>query len=356
MSPLYAQCVRCVLVPLTKAKLKLKDPLERIKKSFQISDEFHAKHVEEIQPSYSKKNLLAFLQWQLEHLSEHPLYTKESFETGGKDAYDNWLQSEKTRLSKLIEKQKDEKKKDEKEEKDDVEFEVEELEGIESEGCPFYHQLFVSLISFDRNSIMVDEAADQRINAFVLEVTSQVVASKAEAPLNIDALFPNHLALELLISISPFTTWLLDEYAERFGIGQVYRQITHLAYLAPNLRHNMRQMILTHVVISRTFDLMKKPHANYNLAELQFFKDTVKRLWKDVRLNFLSNIIRYFSSSNLPSMTMMIKLLVLLSEVVAWLKKKSNKPFQFQYKTGMRELILVPHFRFPSLFSSHTSS
>jgi len=74
------------------------------------------------------------------------------------------------------------------------------------------------------------------------------------------------------------------------------------------------------------------------------------------RLNFLSNIIRYFSSSNLPSMTMMIKLLVLLSEVVAWLKKKSNKPFQFQYKTGMRELILVPHFRFPSLFSSHTSS
>lgn len=343
MSPLYSQCLRCVLVPLTKMKLKLKDPLERIKSAFQISDEFHQKHLSALKGSYSKRSLAAFLMWQLEHLADHPLYTKESFEQGPKNAYDVWFKTESDRLTNWINKltQGIEKKSAEDEEYDDNSPVEDALVGVECQGCPYYHQIFVSLLSFDRNSILVDATSDQRINALVYEVTRAVMSSKTEAPINFDAMFPNSVAMGLLISLSPFSSWLLDEYAERYGIGKFYRQVTHLALIAPHLRHTMRQMILTHVVISRTFDFMKAPNASFNSAEFIFFKETVKRLWKDVRLNFLSNILRYFSSSNLPNLVMMIKLLVLLAEVVTWLKLKGGKTFQFQYKLAMRELILV---------------
>lgn len=333
MSPLYTQCLKCVSVQLSKAKVKLRDPMERIKAAFMVSDEFHSKHLNGIQ-GYSKQDVLALLIYQRSHLDEHPLYTKESFDEISKDLYDQWLKVETERLTKMIDKLQEKKVEPGSEPRD-------AWDGIESDSCPFFAQLFVSLVSFDRNSLLVDENAEQRVTTFIAQAQRVIMedVTQTHEPINFDKLFPNNSGIDILLALSPFSTWLLDEYSERYAIRPLYRQITHLAYLAPLLRHNMRQMILTHIVLSRAFDQIQNPATIFNMAEFTFFKETVKRLWKDVRLNFLSNIIRYFSSANIPNLIMMIKLLVLLSEVMTWLKNRLNKQFTFNYKSAMRELI-----------------
>ncbi len=189
---------------------------------------------------------------------------------------------------------------------------------------------------------MIDEAAEARVQGLIAQTQVLLMEDAAQTPIDLEALHVGPPGgIETLLALSNFSSWFLDEYGERYSVRSLYRQITYLAYLAPLLRHNMRQMILTHLVLKRTFDAISKPGALFNLAEYKFFKATVNRLWNDVRTNFLSNILRYFSGANLPSLVMMIKLLVLLASVKTWTKERAGKKFPFVYKTVMRELIIA---------------
>lgn len=336
--------MRCVQVRLLKSKPKKEALLEHLRSAFDVSEELLAR-ISDDEAGYTRAHAVAFLRWQLNALEDHPTYTRESFELCGNTAYARYLEGERTRIKELIARHGKEK---------EMSGLEDEFEGAMTDGHPLFQQLLVSLLSYDRNVALLNADKESIVADMLASTKALLLEDAASAALDLDVIFAdNTAALTTLVALSPLSETLLSEYQARYAVRPLYRQLCMFAYVTPHLRHTMRHMCLTHLMLHRLFVTLRRADTIYNATEFELLKVTYKRLWADVYKNFLSNVLRYFSGANLPNLVMMIKLMLLLAEVRQWTKAREGKSFQFDYKATMRTLIVVRHLSVSFSFDTY---
>eukprot|EP01128_Nolandella_sp_AFSM9_P010745 TRINITY_DN746_c1_g3_i1.p1 TRINITY_DN746_c1_g3~~TRINITY_DN746_c1_g3_i1.p1 ORF type:complete len:1328 (-),score=241.42 TRINITY_DN746_c1_g3_i1:125-4108(-) len=332
LTPLYSQCLRVVLNDTKEAQLVA---LPFLRTFFAVSDRAHDELVQSVsaEPHFRSASIFS---WQLNHLNYHACYSQSSFSG---NLFSSWKRAEKHRLKSLLSELGCTRE-------TQVVINEDGFGGATSLGFPLFKQLFTSLHSYDSNKAL--SSADRAsVRNFIWAMQISVMEDASQSPLYIEENPENLAALEDLTLLSEQSLTLLRQYRERYAISALYQSITHLEILIPKFRPQLSQIIVMYVTFQKAFDQISAKGAVFNAVEGRRFKIAVKLLWVDVVSNYLSNIVRYFSASNLPSLVAMIKLLLLLAKVRDWLARSSQAP-SFVYKEKLRALIyasLQNHYR-----------
>jgi len=363
ITPLYADCIRCILCPVSDTELPEDENstaessrphvalLNRLPAVFGITELRHEKILRSLTKKYTHQEVINDLNTQLNELSRHPFYMPESFENTA--AYERWMQQQTQRLKSLIEKVQHKvgiaatdlisPRKEEESDASPSASPREKTSFEQKEGTPSgntdtslqttetspqsdttaapifirarrYDQLFKTLLAVDTSAMNYDEMRLFQLRGLFEKIETEIIKLKDTDKINIDAMISRvspetrEMWETALFMQTPFSRWLLNEYAERYGISPVFQLLTSLNNFVTNMKCKFDHFVLLHVLLQRTLTTFRNPNTVYNRKELEIFKETVERMRNDVT-HYLEHIFRYFKpSTSLITLQMLIKL------------------------------------------------
>jgi len=317
VSPLYRQCIRSVSCPSGKTKMSSPTVLLRIQTVFQVDEVDHNQLVKE-EANFGKPHLLFLLQAQLESLSSHPYYTKNSF-VYGKDWYSRWIKQESAVLKKAISSFKQPITPSK--EFSDLEFATSTEQGFK---C--YDQLFKSLTSYDL--IIAQRNMDQEalLTKTIEEISDAYFNERGLKPIDLTAYFTARPeAAEPFHCSSPVTTWILDQFAFRYRIGPLYRDILSLSFFSTDFNLSLRSCIWIHVLLGRCLKHIKDDTKIFNKYEVKFLSQTVKDLYSHLVDQIMKQFFHHFTVKSQDLLTIVVKLIVLCAECKKYIKHLQGK-------------------------------
>jgi hypothetical protein len=319
------------------------DLLDRLRSAFNVNnDERHLEYTTNAKGSYNYQDIKADLLQQIGAVDKHTFYRRDTFLNEQK--HEEWMQTEEKRMQKIIKRIYRLSESLNSEDlslsqsmdhdiTDDIIDRVEEEQRNrmmnpfkpDTTVPPFfpagkrYELLFNTLTAFDEANVLGQQGRVLKLNKYLDLLSEQLDKLSNDAPFDAEAILNKEENTgsdgyeweSIFFNQSPFTLWLLKEFASRFGISPIYQNLTALNHAFSRLECKFDKLVVLHIVLKRTWSSFKRNL--YSLKEIESFRDLVEKICDDIN-HYLCNMFRYFDAEDLTPFKMCLKVLVTLMD------------------------------------------
>eukprot|EP01130_Rhizamoeba_saxonica_P015638 TRINITY_DN7063_c0_g2_i2.p1 TRINITY_DN7063_c0_g2~~TRINITY_DN7063_c0_g2_i2.p1 ORF type:complete len:1056 (+),score=222.99 TRINITY_DN7063_c0_g2_i2:62-3229(+) len=269
---LYEICIKICYTPLLlQVDENREDLLEFVFNIFGLTRDIHDEYIKNIPEYYNYKNLKSELLILKQEICNKP---EADFEN--KEVQENWINDNTLIIDQYLNNM---------EGYEDISIDDTVILDIDSR-YTYYKQLFWCLFLRDHTIIKKNEEQSLEIDTILTKV---IHLCKNDATWEEIQLYLNDEELSKLLVLSEDSKWLLNEYAYRYGITNIYRNLVYISYMTTN--------IYTTHIMGLIFVQLEKFIYNINATKSRFediYVEQVLEKLKNETLKYFSNIFRYY--------------------------------------------------------------